>query len=288
MNILVMATLNLETDSVADNLRSLEGGLLPNSSLNSIYSILRNFSVTTSNAIQQSERILYTVLCVDRSSALTDEEFSSVKKCAIEFFKELDRNAHSELHPDENVNRNVRSEQHLDENVAILGFGDSLEYISGFSFKIQDQIALMDQMEKGIIQGSGSMQVLEAIVTADFLLKEHGKRRNFKNGEEFLPPRIVLISGSGLPDVPESGVKQLMDRLRDKDMCFPVFCCNIRSSGNQDRLSFLTRHTNGKFVPKSKSSLLGAFHRLKMRKILSQNEKKEDSADTQDIEFLFG
>lgn len=33
-----------ETDSVADNLRSLEGGLLPNSSLNSIYSILRNFS----------------------------------------------------------------------------------------------------------------------------------------------------------------------------------------------------------------------------------------------------
>lgn len=33
---------------------------------------------------------------------------------------------------------------------------------------------LSDQMEKGIIQGSGSMQVLEAIVTADFLLKEHG------------------------------------------------------------------------------------------------------------------
>lgn len=73
-------------------------------------------------------------------------------------FSELDRNAHSEFHtdenvdrnpytskpnPDENVNRNVRSEQHLDENVAILGFGDSLEYISGFSFKIQDQIALM-------------------------------------------------------------------------------------------------------------------------------------------------
>lgn len=58
-------------------------------------------------------------------------------------FSELDRNARSELHPDENVNRNVRSEQHLDENVAILGFGDSLEYISGFSFKIQDQIALM-------------------------------------------------------------------------------------------------------------------------------------------------
>lgn len=33
---------------------------------------------------------------------------------------------------------------------------------------------LSDQMEKGTIQGSGSMQVLEAVVTADFLLKEHG------------------------------------------------------------------------------------------------------------------
>lgn len=33
---------------------------------------------------------------------------------------------------------------------------------------------LPDQMEKGTIQGSGSLQVLEAVVTADFLLKEHG------------------------------------------------------------------------------------------------------------------
>lgn len=291
-----------EGDTVAVNLRSLEGELLPNASLNSIYSVLRNFSATTSSAIQQSERILYTVLCVDKSSSLSVAEFSSIKKCAIEFFKELDRNAHSELHleqnvnsdpygkpyPDINVNRNEHREPHLDENVAILGFGDSLEYLSGFSFKIQDQIALMDQMEKGTVQSSGSLQVLEAVVTANFLLKEHGKRRNFGNGEEFLPPRVVLISGSGFPDVPESGVKQLIDRLGDKDMRYPVYCFNIRSSSNQDRLSFLTTHTNGKLITKSKSYLLGAFHRLKMRKTLSQNKKKEDSVESQDIEFLFG
>lgn len=33
-----------EGDTVAVNLRSLEGELLPNASLNSIYSVLRNFS----------------------------------------------------------------------------------------------------------------------------------------------------------------------------------------------------------------------------------------------------
>lgn len=43
-NIMFKKQMCAETDSVADNLRSLEGGLLPNSSLNSIYSILRNFS----------------------------------------------------------------------------------------------------------------------------------------------------------------------------------------------------------------------------------------------------
>lgn len=42
----------------------------------------------------------------------------------------------------ENANRNEHSETHLDENVAIFGFGDSLEYVSGISLKIQDQIAL--------------------------------------------------------------------------------------------------------------------------------------------------
>lgn len=113
-----------ETEIMAENLRSLEGGLLPNASLDSIYSVLRNFSgkshmiryhviriqmwytyifsdvlvfiyqyiynlfsVTTSSAIQQSKRILYTVLCVDKSSSLSAADFSSVKKCAIEFFK---------------------------------------------------------------------------------------------------------------------------------------------------------------------------------------------------------
>lgn len=33
-----------ETDTVAADLKSLEGGLLPNASLNSIYSILTNFT----------------------------------------------------------------------------------------------------------------------------------------------------------------------------------------------------------------------------------------------------
>lgn len=33
---------------------------------------------------------------------------------------------------------------------------------------------MSDQMEKGTVQSSGSLQVLEAVVTANFLLKEHG------------------------------------------------------------------------------------------------------------------
>lgn len=68
-------------------------------------------------------------------------------------FKELDRNAHSKLHLDkivdmdphiryENANRNEQSEPHLNENVAIFGFGDSLEYVSGISLRFKTKLHL--------------------------------------------------------------------------------------------------------------------------------------------------
>lgn len=42
----------------------------------------------------------------------------------------------------ENANRNEQSEPHLDENVAIFGFGDSLEYVSGISLRFKTKLHL--------------------------------------------------------------------------------------------------------------------------------------------------